>query len=395
MRIRNFQRGRAVFDKGALKGIKVLDLSRMLPGPYCSMILADHGAEVIAVESRRFQGDGLFFNDLNRNKRHMSLDLKNSKGLEIFFKLAKHVDVIIEGFRPGVVKRLGVDYGAVKKINPSVIYCSITGYGQDGPLADRVGHDINYLAQAGILDLIGPADGAPTVPAVQLADIAGGSLQSVIGIMMALYAREKHPEKLGQYIDIAMADGMIGFHALPYFLEKETGQVQKRSNTMLSHRYGCYNTYETADGRFVAIGAVENRFWSKLCEVLGKPEYGKAQYDENVREEIIEWLTETFQKEPLRKWDSLLSALEVCYAPVQTMAEVFRDEHFLERSMVIKNEGAENSDEVSLGPAVKLGGTPASLRTEPQDFGQSTSEILQELGYGDKEIGEFYRLNVV
>ncbi len=380
---------------GALKGIKVLDLSRMLPGPYCSMILADHGAEVIAVESRRFQGDGLFFNDLNRNKRHMSLDLKNSKGLEIFFKLAEKTDIIIEGFRPGVVKRLGVDYESVKKINPSIIYCSITGYGQSGPLANRVGHDINYLAQAGILDLIGPADGAPTVPAVQLADIAGGSLQSVIGILMALYAREKHPERIGQYIDIAMTDGMIGFHALPYFLVKQTGKAQKRSNTMLSHRYGCYNTYETADGRYVAIGAVENRFWKKLCEVLGKPEYGKAQYDENVREEIIAWLRETFLKKPLSKWDNLLSDLEVCYAPVQTMEEVFEDEHFLERSLVIRNECVDGSEQVSLGLAVKLGGSPGSLRTGPQDFGQGTSEILQEIGYGAEEIEEIYRLGAV
>ncbi|WP_457575574.1 CaiB/BaiF CoA transferase family protein [Desulfomarina sp.] len=382
-------------DMGALKGIKVLDLSRMLPGPYCSMILADHGAEVIAVESRRFQGDGLFFNDLNRNKRHMSLDLKNSKGLEIFFKLAEKTDIIIEGFRPGVVKRLGVDYESVKKINPSIIYCSITGYGQSGPLANRVGHDINYLAQAGILDLIGPADGAPTVPAVQLADIAGGSLQSVIGILMALYAREKHPERIGQYIDIAMTDGMIGFHALPYFLVKQTGKAQKRSNTMLSHRYGCYNTYETADGRYVAIGAVENRFWKKLCEVLGKPEYGKAQYDENVREEIIAWLRETFLKKPLSKWDNLLSDLEVCYAPVQTMEEVFEDEHFLERSLVIRNECVDGSEQVSLGLAVKLGGSPGSLRTGPQDFGQGTSEILQEIGYGAEEIEEIYRLGAV
>lgn len=384
-----------MFAGGALQGIRVLDLSRLLPGPYCSMILADHGAEVIAVESRKFQGDGLFFNDLNRNKRHMSLDLKNEKGLKIFFQLAEKADVIIEGFRPGVVKRLGVDYDSVKKVNPSVIYCSITGYGQRGPLADRVGHDINYLAQAGILDLIGPADGAPTVPAVQLADIAGGSLQSVIGILMALYAREKHPERLGQYIDIAMADGMIGFHALPYFLAKQTGTVQKRSDTMLSHRYGCYNTYETADGRYVAIGAVENRFWKKLCEVLGRPEYGKVQYDENVREEIIAWLRETFLQEPLSRWDSLLSGIEVCYAPVQTMEEVFRDEHFRGRLMVMKKENCDGRDEVTLGVPVKLDGTPGSIRTEPEEFGEGTAEILHELGYGENEIEELYRSGAV
>jgi len=384
-----------MFERGALQGIKVVDLSRMLPGPYCSMILADHGAEVIAVESRKFQGDGLFFNDLNRNKRHMSLDLKNEKGLKIFFQLAENADVIIEGFRPGVVKRLGVDYETVKKINPSVIYCSISGYGQSGALVDRVGHDINYLALAGILDLIGPQKGSPTVPAVQLADIAGGSLQSVIGILMALYAREKDPQKSGQYIDIAMADGMIGFLALPNFLATRTGKTQEISNTMLSHRYGCYNTYETADGRYVAIGAVENRFWQKLCDVLGKPEYGKVQYDENVREEIIEWLRQIFIKEPLSKWDGLLSGLEVCYAPVQKMEEVFSDEHFGSRSMVMKKENDGGSGKVTLGIPVKLDRTPGNIRTDPQEFGEGTREILHELGYSEEEIEEFYRSGVV
>ena len=146
--------------RGALEGIKVLDLSRMLPGPYCSMILADHGAEVIAIEDGRFKEDGLFFNDLNRNKRHMSLNLKTPEGQEIFYKLAENADVILEGFRPGVVNRLGVDYETVKKYNPRIIYCSITGYGQTGPVSDRAGHDVNFLSMSGVLGLIGEKDGS-------------------------------------------------------------------------------------------------------------------------------------------------------------------------------------------------------------------------------------------
>ena len=198
-----------MIQQGALSGIRVVDLSRMLPGPYCSMILADHGAEVIAVEDRKFQDDGLFFNDLNRNKSHMSLNLKTPEGLEIFFKLAEKADVILEGFRPGVVQRLGVDYEAVRKCNPKIIYCSISGYGQTGPLRDRVGHDVNYISNAGMLDLIGDKGGRPIIPGVQIADIAGGTMNAAVGILLALFARETSGE--GQYIDISMTDGVLGF----------------------------------------------------------------------------------------------------------------------------------------------------------------------------------------
>ena len=173
---------------GSLAGIKVLDLSRLLPGPYCSMLLADHGAEVIGIEDRRFQGDDLFFETLYRNKKHLSLNLKTEAGKTIFFELAADADIIIEGFRPGVAARLGVDYETVSRKFPRIIYCSITGYGQDGPYRERVGHDVNYLAAAGILDLIGPADGPPSIPGVQIADIGGGSMNAVIGILLALVA---------------------------------------------------------------------------------------------------------------------------------------------------------------------------------------------------------------
>ena len=194
---------------GALFGITVIDLSRLLPGPYCSMILADHGARVIAVEDKRFLADGLFLNLINRNKEHMSLNLKTEKGKEIFFRLIQNADVVLEGFRPGVVERLGVGYETVRRINPRIIYCSITGYGQDGPFRDRVGHDANYLSYAGVLDLIGEADRPPSIPGIQIADIAGGGMNAAIGILLALFARDKSGN--GQYIDISMTDGMVGF----------------------------------------------------------------------------------------------------------------------------------------------------------------------------------------
>jgi crotonobetainyl-CoA:carnitine CoA-transferase CaiB-like acyl-CoA transferase len=173
------------------------------------MILADHGARVIAIENKRFMADGLFFNTINRNKEHMSLNLKTDDGRQIFSKLIEKADVLLEGFRPGVVDRLGADYESVRKVNPSIIYCSITGYGQDGPFRDRVGHDVNYLSFSGILNLIGEPDRPPSIPGIQIADVAAGGMNAAIGILLALFAREKTGR--GQYIDISMTDGMVGF----------------------------------------------------------------------------------------------------------------------------------------------------------------------------------------
>ena len=216
---------------GALTGVNVLDLSRLLPGPYCSMILADHGARVIAVEDKRFLADGLFFNLINRNKEHMSLNLKTEKGKEIFFRLIQNTDVLLEGFRPGVVDRLGVGYETVREVNPKIIYCSITGYGQDGPFRDRVGHDANYLSYAGVLDLIGEKDRPPSIPGVQIADIAGGGMNAAIGILLALFAREKTGK--GQYIDISMTDGMVGLLPAALFFRQLTGQEPARADGFL------------------------------------------------------------------------------------------------------------------------------------------------------------------
>jgi len=372
---------------GALEGIRVLDLSRMLPGPYCSMILADHGAEVIAIEDRKFQEDGLFFNDLNRNKRHMSLNLKAPEGLEIFFKLAAKADVVLEGFRPGVVQRLGVDYETVRQSNPRIIYCSISGYGQTGPLRNRVGHDVNYLSTAGVLDQIGEKGGRPIIPGVQIADIAGGSMNAAIGILLALFAREK--TGTGQYIDISMTDGIVGLLSLPNYFTALTGQRQRPSDTLLSHRYACYNTYETADGRFISIGAVENKFWQRLCLHLGRPEYGPLQYDEKRREEIIEDLRGVFLRKTVAEWDLELSTLEVCFAVVKTLAEILTDPLFREREMVSGYTGEKDEEKFGFGIPVKLSETPGSLRTVPGTFGEQTREILEELGYSAEQIETF------
>ncbi|MBW2434406.1 MAG: CoA transferase, partial [Deltaproteobacteria bacterium] len=302
---------------GALDGITVIDLSRLLPGPYCTMILADHGARVISIESRKFIADGLFFNTVNRNKEHMTLNLKTREGKKIFFQLIEKADVMLEGFRPGVVKRLGVDYQSVQKVKPDIIYCSISGYGQSGGFVDRVGHDVNYLSKAGALNLIGEPDRPPSIPGIQIADIGGGAMNAAIGILLALFARGKNGR--GQYIDISMTDGVVGFLPAALYFQQLTGQDPRRSDAMLSHRYACYNTYETADGRHLSIGAVEYRFWKKLCDHLDVPEFAALQYDDARRKEIIEFMRTTFKKKTLAEWDQELADLDICWGRIQAL----------------------------------------------------------------------------
>ena len=378
---------------GSLTGIKVIDLSRLLPGPYCSMILADHGAEVISVEDRRFEKDGLFFNSINRNKRHISLNLKSSEGKEIFFKLVKGSDIMIEGFRPGVVKRLGVDYEIIKTVNPGIIYCSITGYGQNGPYRDRVGHDINYMATAGLLDLIGPEQGPPVIPGVQFADIGGGSMNALTGILLALYARTQSGQ--GQYIDISMTDGMLSYLSLVHFFSQKTGNDPVRGNALLSHRFGCYNIYQTADERYIAIGAVENRFWVRLCQLLELEDYGDKQYADAYRLEIIEAMTERFKRKTVEQWNDILANEEVCYSVVESYREVLSSPLFRSRQLLVERHSGDGSVSTELGIPVKLSDTPGSIRTLPSDFGADTAVVLAELGYSDSQIADFERKEVV
>lgn len=369
---------------GALSGVTIIDLSRLLPGPYCSMILADHGARVIAVEDKRFLEDGLFFNLINRNKEHISLNLKTKEGKEIFFRLAKSADVVMEGFRPGIVDRLGVGYQSIREVNPQIIYCSITGYGQNGPFRDRVGHDANYLSYAGVLDLIGETGHPPSIPGVQFADIAGGGMNAAIGILLALFARGKTGK--GQYIDISMTDGMVGLLPTSLFFQQLTGKEPQRANGLLSHRYACYNTYETADGRYLSIGAVENRFWMQLCNLLDVPKYAPLQYDDSYRKEIIDFMRKTFKQKTLDEWDATLADHDICWGRVQSLSEVMEDPLFRQREMVVDIKERDGNTSKTLGVSVKLSETPGSIRTPPVDFGESTTAILEELGYTQEEI---------
>lgn len=372
---------------GALKGLTVLDLSRLLPGPFCSMILADHGARVIAIEDRRYAMEAGVNSTVLRNKEHITLNLKSETGRRIFLEMAKQADIVLEGFRPGVTARLGVDYDSVKKINPRIIYCSISGYGQTGPRRDAAGHDVNYLSVAGVLDLIGDPDGTPSIPGIQIADLAGGGMYAVIGILMALHARNQNGK--GQYIDISMTDGSMSLLSMVLSIRQFLGAPVKRSDWLLSHRYACYNTYETADKRYLSIGAVENRFWKNLCEYFNIPEYTPLQYDDGRRAEIIAFMREKFKAKTLDEWCDTFDGLDICWGPVQNLDEAMADPLFKEREMVVELKNAQGTGVKFLGVPVKLSETPGSVRTLPPEYGENTVAVLREFGYSDEQIKEF------
>jgi crotonobetainyl-CoA:carnitine CoA-transferase CaiB-like acyl-CoA transferase len=380
-------------NNSALSDLTVLDLSRLLPGPYCSMILADHGARVIAVEDKRFMADGHFINMIYRNKEHISLDLKTQKGKEIFFKLARKADIVMEGFRPGVTARLGIDYETVKGVNPQIIYCSITGYGQTGPYRDRVGHDANYLGIAGVLDLIGETDKPPSIPGVQFADIAGGGMNGALGILLALHARERTGK--GQYIDISMTDAMAGLLPLGIFFQQATGNMLTRSDNILSHHYAFYNTFETKDKKYLTICAVEHKFWKTLCELLEVPEYAPLQYDENRRIEIIDFMRNTFKQQSLEEWTTILGELDIAWGPIHNLKEAMQDQHLKHREMFSEFENEHGNPAPTIGIPVKLSETPGSLRSQPPTFGKNTKEVLAELGYAEGEIKALFEENIV
>lgn len=379
--------------KGVLDGITVLDLSRLLPGPYASMILADHGARVIAVEDRRFAGEFMKESGVNRNKEHMTINLKSGQGRSIFFTLAASADVIVEGFRPGVTKRLGVDYDAISRVNPGIVYCSVSGYGQSGPYRDTPGHDVNFLSVAGVLDLIGEKNRPPVIPGIQIADTAGGGMNAVIGILLALLERQKTGR--GQYIDVSMTDGSLSLLALACTMQHLTGRKPERSDFIFSHRYACYNVYETADGRYISIGALEPRFWKTLCAFFGVPEYAEHQYDDTRRQEIIGFFREQFRKHPLSHWETVLAGKEVCWAPVKTMDEALDDPLFQDREMVAEIDREGKMPLRVLGTPVKLSRTPGGVRTFPPEFGQDTRKILAEIGYSAADIESFENTGII
>ncbi len=379
-----------VMTTGALEGIKVLDLTRLLPGPFCTTILADHGADVVVVEAPRFKDDPVLAEApmLRRNKRHMALDLKSDEGKQIFFKLASAADVFIEGFRPGVADRLGVGYQTLRAANRRIVYCSLTGYGQTGPLAKKAGHDLNYMAFSGMLDLVRNHDGRPIAPNFQMADLSG-SLYAVVGILLAIVSRGTSGE--GQYVDVSMTDGLISLLPLPLSFAFSGNSLPGRADVQGREWFPCYDLYRTRDGEHLSIGSLEPHLWAALCRRLGFPDYADLQYDLAAREEMGANLRTLFARRDLADWLEILNSDDDCVAPVRKVTELPKDPHLLAREMILNSNG----DVPAPGIAPKLLGTPGTVRRPPYSFGGDTKEVLRELGHSEQGIADLESKGVV
>lgn len=370
----------------ALEGIRILDLSQLYPGPLCTMILADFGAEVIKVEpvgigdaARTFR---FLFNQINRNKKSVALNLKHPAAQEAFRRLADTADVVVEGFRPGTTARLGVDYETLRKSNPRLIYCSISGFGQDGPYRDLPGHDINYLAIGGVLGLTRDREGRPVVLGFEVADIAS-ALNAVIGIQAALMARERTGE--GQYVDISMLDCVVALlhnSVGPYL---ETGQVPTINPLHATPHYGIY---ETADGEYLVIGiAHEDWFWDNLCEGLGMEDAKGLNLAQRIidKEKLASRMEEIIRSRTLAEWLEILKDKDAPCCSLSGIAEAFDDPQVKHRKMMAVVGEGENSMRV-IGSPFKLSQTPPRLESPSPALGEHTDGLLQEAGFSTEEI---------
>jgi len=338
---------------------------------------------------------------LNRNKKSIGINLKSKEGQKIFHKLALGADVIIEGYRPGVVKRLGVDYETIAELNPRIIYCSLSGYGQDGPYRLYPGHDINYISIAGVLGLIGPSEGPPAVPLNLISDFAGVSLYGTIGILLAYIGRGK--TGMGQYIDHSYLEGAL--HLMTWFTQKYflDGTVIKRGESHITGSFPYYAVYKTKDGKYLSIGCIEPHFWENLLRFLGKEDYIAYGWkpDDTYRkpnekhQEIFSFLEKVFLTKTRNEWFDILSPKDIPIGKVYSFDEVFTDPQVVHRKMVIEVEDPKIGKVKQIGILPKLSGTPGKVRSLAPLHGEQTDEILLKHGYSREEIGQFRKEGVV
>jgi alpha-methylacyl-CoA racemase len=383
-----------------LQGIRVLDLSRLLPGGFCSLLLADFGAEVVKVEDTGM-GDyvrwappyhegvqdsakSALFLALNRNKTSIRINLKTDAGREVLLRLVRDADVVLESFRPGVLDRLGVGYERLKQENPRIVVCAISGYGQDGPLRDRSGHDMNYLGLVGVLGLTGDREGPPVQAAGQIADLGGGALMAAFGILAALRERDSSGE--GQFVDVSMADGALSWLAMVAARTLAEGKAPDRGNLELAGSLVCYRPYECADG-WVTLGALEPKFWSAWCHGVGREDLIDKQFERPgscVHTEVAE----VFKGRTREQWQAFASEHDCCLEPVLGLDEALDSELVAAREMVVEIDqpGAHHPVKL-LGVPVKLSRTPGDARRLPgPGLGEQTDAILAAVGFGEDEI---------
>jgi alpha-methylacyl-CoA racemase len=384
-----------------LSGIRVLDLTRLLPGPVCTLHLADLGADVIKIEDT---GPGDYartlgaepgktapvFAAINRNKRAMRLDLKQREGVEIFMRLVRDADAVVEGFRPGVVDRLGIGYVACNAINPRIVYCAISGYGQTGPYRDIAGHDVNYCGYAGLVDQIGVAGADPAIPNLQIADILGGAVVPAMGILAALLDAQRSGK--GRYVDVAMTEGVLVHNLQALAAVASTGNALPRGEDFLSGREPCYSVYRTADGRHVAVGALEWKFWERVCDVLGRPDLKDSHWEKRTRD--AKWGKEQtaaiFASQTQAHWIEKFSGVDCCVTPVLTLEESFSDPQVVARDMVSRAGGT-----LQFGPPLKMSEYEFAVDRPAPEAGQHTEEILRDVGYASADISRLRAAGVI
>lgn len=390
---------------GALSGIKVLDLSRLLPGPYCTLMMADYGAEVIKVEEPEvgdyirwrkpaINGIGARHLTINRNKKSIELNLKSEEGKEIFKKLAADADVILESFRPGVMDRLGIGYEEIANLNEGIVYCSLTGYGQTGPYSQLPGHDINFIGYSGILGLIGEKNGTPVIPGVQVADLGGGALMALSAITMALLHKERTGK--GQYIDVSMLDGAITWlyaAASDYFA---SGTVPERGKNRLDGHFAFYNIYKTKDEKYLSIGAAEKKFWKEICELVGKPEWIELhEGPEDVQEQLKNEMAELFMQENQQYWLDLLQTKDTCVGPIYDIDQLYTDPQIIEREMLTTMQHPTAGKIQQIGFPIKFSHTPGEIYAHSPLLGEHTEELLLNLGYSRESVLHLEKSGVI
>jgi alpha-methylacyl-CoA racemase len=391
-----------------LEGIRVLDLSRLLPGGFCSLLLADFGADVLKVEDTGM-GDYIrwsppfyegahesarsaLFLSLNRNKRSIRLDLKNERGRDALLRLVREYDVVLESFRPGVLDRLGVGYERMRQENPGVVYCAISGYGQDGPKRSASGHDMNYLGLIGLLGLTGERGGEPVQAAGQIADIGGGALMAAFGILAALRERDGGPAGAGsgegQLVDVSMSDGALSWLAMVAATYFADGNVPRRGELPLAGSLVCYRPYECADG-WVTLGALEPKFWQAWCRGVGREDLIPKQF-ERPGSAVHAEVQEIFRARGRSGWEAFAQEHDCCLEPMLELDEALESELVRERRMIVELEqpGAERPVR-QLGLPVKLGRTPGEhARLPGPALGEHTEEVLLAAGYSGAEVAE-------
>jgi len=390
-----------------LAGITILDLTRLLPGPAATMHLADFGADVIKIEDT---GEGDYmrafppqvaaadgrpvnpaFEATNRGKRSIAIDLKQDAGREILLRLVEKADALIEGFRPGVLDRLGLGWNTLHDRNPKLVLCSLSGYGQTGPLAQRAGHDINYLAMTGVLDQI-RAGGKTAIPNLQIGDLLGGTLSALSALLIALLAAQRSGQ--GARVDVAMTDGLLAHHFFPH-TDVDAGIEPVAERTLLTGGAACYRVYTTADGKQLAVGALELKFWQAFCDAAGLGELKDRHWSNGevpgsaAALETITRVTARIAQRTCAEWERRFESIDACVTPVLTPAAALAHPHHAARGLLHKQGGV-----TEIGPLAQIGGVSWQARPAPR-AGEHTREMLAGLGYADAEIGQLLASGVV